>query len=112
MNIFLPLLFLSAISSVIWLIHQYSVGRKSLFKVGLIAVFVWLLGLGVAAALLFWFVLAAIPGHTPDSFDFYFRIFLVGSAIWSLSIFPYLLITGLRHGNVMSAKRNESGSRD
>jgi hypothetical protein len=92
MTIFLPLLFLTAVSSVLWLIYQYSVGRKSLFKAGMIAILVWLLGLGVAAAIGFWFVLAAIPGHAPDSFSFYSRIFLGGSAIWSLSIFPYLLI--------------------
>ena len=112
MNIFFPFLFLTAVGSVIWLIHQYSAGRRSLFKVGLVAIFVWLLGLGIAAVFLFWFVLAAIPGHTPNSFNLYSRIFLIGSAIWSLSIFPYLLITGLRHGKVMSAERNKRGSSD
>jgi len=104
MKIFLALLFLTSVGSTLWLIQQYSSGRKALFKMGLVAIFVWLVGLAVVAAVSLWIVLAAIPGHTPDSLDFYSSSFLVLSAIWSVSIFPYLLITGWRHSNGATSK--------
>jgi len=112
MKVFLTLLILTIVNSSVWLIYQYSVGRKSLFKYGLKAFVFWLVGSIIVAVIALWFVFAAIGGHTPQSFETASKVFLAIAVVWSLSIFPFLMIAGLRFSRDFPVKGSESSSPD